>query len=248
MDLTSAIALSGNSLTRERLTLTANNLANISTPGFEADEMVAGSHTAEGAGVTKSKSVSFATFIGSKRSLEAGADILTGDPYHFRCNAGHYFQVETAEGLRFTRDGSFLIDPATRQLATQNGAPVMSDGGAGIVIPPGLEGAPFVAADGTLSVGEKIIGRLGIFTFEDPQKLEKIGKNLLKAPAGIEPQVAKNPGVMSGKLNGSNVNPILEIADLISISRSDQMGHKIIRTMDELNAQAAQDLLVKPEG
>jgi flagellar basal-body rod protein FlgF len=150
-----------------------------------------------------------------------------------------FFELETPAGPAYTRNGSFRLD-ADRRLTTAGGLPVRGESGTIT-----LDGTDFtIASDGRISVDGRPAGRLKLVDFDDPTQLEHMGDSVLRAPGFLEPQVvpADEIVVAQGHLEGSNVNPIDTLVDLITAQRAFEIQSKVLRAEDELLDKAVNTL------
>ncbi|MBK8166097.1 MAG: flagellar hook-basal body protein [bacterium] len=150
-----------------------------------------------------------------------------------------FFEIQTADGPRYTRNGSFLLD-AERRLTTPDGKPVAGDGGALT-----LEGDEFtIAADGTVTVDGQAVGRLKLVDFADPTRLEHAGDALLKAPEDMaaQPVPIEDTILAQGHIEGSNVNPVDTLVAMIEAQRAFEIQSKVLQAEDELLNKSVNNL------
>lgn len=132
----------------------------------------------------------------------------------------------------YTRDGSFVLN-ANHQLVTKEGYLVMGGDG-----PISLESDSFsVKDDGTIIINGEAVDKLAIKDFKDTKALRKRGENLVEKTDAAEEQEFK--GVVSqGFLEGSNVNIVKEMVDMITVMRSYEANQKLLQfhdnTLDKL--------------
>ena len=116
----------------QALDLVANNLANTSTPGYRGQANIFRSFLATAAGHHGSKlnqAVNdFGISGGSQMDLTQGNLEHTGNDLDFAVQGPGFFEVKTASGLAYTRNGNFQVSPQ-KQLTTAQGDPVMGDQG-----------------------------------------------------------------------------------------------------------------------
>src|ERR1700761_5427962 len=137
MDNSLLVSLSQQLAAYRAMDVIANNLANASTPGFKREaakfeEYVAQMRPSEDE--KGSQSVSFVKDAGVMRDSSQGNIEQTGARYDLAINGKGYFAVQTAAGLRYTRDGHFSLD-ANGNLVTSQGFQVQGDGGAITIAP-----------------------------------------------------------------------------------------------------------------
>jgi flagellar basal-body rod protein FlgF len=170
----------------------------------------------------------------------------TGAPLDLAIAGAGFFQVQTASGVRYTRDGRFATN-AQSQLITQAGDPVLDTSGAPITLNP-QGGPPAIGRDGTITqsvkgqTGAQVVGRVGVVSFSDLSALSKQGDGLYSLTTNQPPQPAADAVVQQGMLEGSNVQPILQVTDLIRVSRAYEMVSQMISSTQDLSATAVQQL------
>jgi flagellar basal-body rod protein FlgF len=228
-------------LSRE-LDVIANNVANIGTNGFKGrsaryQEYV--SPTARANSFMRAdQGVSFVTDTGTPLDTTNGTIEQTGAPLDAAIKGDGYFVVQTPQGERYTRNGSFELN-ATGQLVTSDGHPVVGDSGP-INISPTETGVA-IAKDGAVSTTQGQRGRLKIVKFDNPQSLTNDGVNVFSSTATPQP-AGPSTQVEPGALERSNVKPVLEMARLIQVNRSYASVSSILTRMDEMRRNAIQKL------
>ena len=93
-----------------------------------------------------------------------------------------------------------------------------------------------VAADGTVSSAQGVVGRIGLVEFADAQRLRKTGGGLYRSEA--PPARAERSRVVQGMLEGSNVQPILEMTEMMATMRAYQGVQRLLDTHHELQRRA----------
>jgi flagellar basal-body rod protein FlgF len=232
-------AASGMLADQIRQDVIANNLANATTAGFKGDVAVGEafpdllvSQLQTGAQVGTLGLGSHISQISTND--KQGALRQTGNTYDLAVAGSGWFSVQSANGPAYTRNGTFTID-AKGQLVTADALPVLDDGGRPITIG---DGKGSIAPDGRVSVDGRQIARLAL-TALDPARLHKLGDNLYTGTA----QKGVDPGrVEQGFLEGSNVNSVKEMVDLISTMRSFEASQKAVQAQDETIGKAVNDV------
>jgi flagellar basal-body rod protein FlgG len=247
-------------LQQTRIDTLANNLANVATTGFrqvlnavsermparagapgmagEADGPLGVGRAAVGDPMARPLATTLAmTNVvdhrpGPLESTGRGTDVALTGP--------GFFVVQDTEGNEyFTRDGSFRLDGEGR-LMTGGGLAVQGDGGA--ILAAG--GRISVDQDGTVTVDGANRGRLRVVTFERPEDLEHHGNGLLRVTGTDEP-VAAPAGtvtVMQGYLEGSNVDPVRTLVDMIAAQRAFEVESKVLQANDEMLGKSVNTL------
>ncbi len=98
---------------------------------------------------------------------------------------------------------------------------VLDEGGAPIFVPPDA-GRISIASDGTISADGRPFGRLGVVIPSDPTSLQRQGDTLFSAEGGFEP--VESPRILQGFVEGSNVNPVMEMTRMIEVQRNYELG------------------------
>ncbi len=241
MENAAYVGLSRQMTLRRELDIVANNIANADTTGFKVEQLLLGEELGERArNLYVRPGVSFVMDHGVGRDFGQGPLEQTGRVLDFAVEGeGAFFVVRDGAGEGYTRDGAFTLDPEGR-LTTQGGAAVQGDGG-DIILDPQL-GQPSVAADGTISQNGQPVGRLSVVRFDTLAVLEKGGDGLYRNASNAAPVAANDVQVRQGMLEGSNVNPILEITNLIEIQRAYESVTKMIENTNDLSRRAVERL------
>ena len=225
--------------------IVAQNIASASEPGFRKTETsfasVLGDVTRIGSEGGFAKEIPGAMPQATARiSTQSGDLRTTNNELDFAVQGRGFFQVQKPDGaLGYTRDGEFHLS-ADRTLVTKQGFSVLGDGGP-ITLKPG-GGRISINADGTLLQGETPAGKLAIYDFPDSQPLRRAGDGLLAPPEGGTPESIERPSVLTGSLEGSNVQPLQEMVNLITISRAYEASQRVIIANDESLDKAVQIL------
>lgn len=241
MDNTAYVALSQQAVLRRRLDVIANNLANVDTPGFKLENLLTRTERATPAADADGPNpVSFVLDAGLGRDFSQGSLRQTSAPLDFGLEGDGFFTVRTAQGDRYTRDGSFSMDPQGR-LVTADGDPVLDDAGGEITF-NAQGGEISVAPDGSVTQGGQTVARLGVARFASQGVLQKIGGNLYSAPVGSAPVQATDTRVRQGFLESSNVQPIVQITDMIEVQRAYERVSRIVDSTADLSRRAVERL------
>ena len=211
----------------QEMQVVANNIANISTSGFRSEGVVFAEHI-RSLGVSQD-SLSMAHAEARFTDMRQGVLTKTGGDFDLALEGPGFFQVETPSGIRLTRAGAF-IPTAEGALVTPDGYPVLDGGGAPILVPADA-GQVAIASDGTISANGDPIGQIGLFEVPD--------LTLLTREDGVrflyegEPEPAIDTIVFQGFIENSNVNPVSEIARMIEVQRSYEMGQAFLEREDD---------------
>ncbi len=240
MDNTMYVALSRQMTLRRELDIVANNIANANTNGFKMESAMVRTDASDKAKMVDGpKSLKFVIDDGVLRDFGQGVISQTGGTFDLAIDGQGYFQVRTAAGDRYTRDGRFTLSPDGR-LTTQKGDPVLGEG-AEIIINP-EDGPVTISQDGTLSQKGQRIGKIDVMTFDDLASLSKEGNNLLRNTSNVPPQVSTVSRIKQGMLEGSNVDSITQVTRLIEISRAYESMARTIEGSSELSRRSVERL------
>lgn len=220
----------------------ANNLANSSTSGFRERHTTFSSVLA-GSGKPLNSELNVDTnsygVLGSTRlDMQAGSLQRTGNDLDLGMDGPGFLTVETKSGLAYTRNGSLQISNSG-QLVTSSGDPVLGVNGP-ISIPKGA--SLTISADGTVSTGDAIAGKLKIVEFTPGTDPQSLGATYYTA---AQKDVVASPlsQVRQGTIESSNVNPVTSMVELINAQRAlEGMRHALTMIDSEIDKTAAQDI------
>ncbi len=227
------VGLSRQVVLQRQLAVVANNIANADTPGYKAQRMQFGMHLVQAwrDGPQHGSEMAMVVDRSVLRDTRGGAMERTGNPMDLAIQGNGYLVVETEFGPRYTRAGRLAID-AEGRLVDSNRMPILDDGDRPITIPNGA-GTLTIAPDGSISGEQGPIGRLKLVSFEREGEMKPLGGGLLASNEA--PREAVDVQVSQGMLEGSNVQPVLEMTRMIEISRQYQSTQRLLQ--DEHNRQ-----------
>ncbi|HBQ37145.1 MAG TPA: flagellar basal-body rod protein FlgF [Rhodobacteraceae bacterium] len=213
-------------LLREMQTV-ANNLANLSTTGFRKEGVIFAEHIKALDG--KEASLSMATANVRLTVQLQGSLTRTNGTFDFAIEGEGFFMVETPDGERLTRAGSFTPN-AEGELVTPDGYRLLDGGGSPIFIPPDARTIA-LASDGTLSADGKPQTQIGLYIPADPTDLTRQNGVLFRVAGDVLP--VEETSILQGFVEGSNVNPVIEIARMIEVQRAYELGQGFLDKEDE---------------
>jgi flagellar basal-body rod protein FlgF/flagellar basal-body rod protein FlgG len=246
------VGLSRQMVLSRQLDVIANNIANLNTTGFKADESLFEEYlmplARDNTFVGGDRRVSYVQDRGSWRDYSVGSIERTGNALDVAIDGNAFLTVQTAQGQRYTRNGALQID-ASGTLVTASGDPVTGGNGP-IVFQPGDHDVN-IAADGTVTVHpsnsniDTVRGTLQLASFANPQQLQKEGANLYSAPAAAQAQPAK-ARLIQGAIERSNVSSVLEMTRMIDVTRTYTNIAGIIQNQGDLRKTAIDRLSQVP--
>ena len=167
--------------------------------------------------------------------LDNGRFRKTGNPYDMAIRGPGFFEVKTAQGLRYTRNGEFHLD-GHRRFVTEMGDPVMGQRGE---IKLATEGPVEVSPDGAIQVNGQEADKIKVVEFLDSSPPQKSENGLF---AGDRPKPSKDAVVEAGYVEESNVNALTEMVKLIQGMRMYESAQKLIQAFDHMTELAVQDV------
>lgn len=241
---------------------TANNLANVNTTGFKKSQVdfqdliylnlrQPGVEQLQGQQVPTGLQIGNGVRVAGNTKLFAPGTIApTDDPLHVAIEGEGFFQITAPDGtLRYTRDGSFHKN-ATGDLVNVDGfflSPRITIPQDAISIAIGSDGTVSVLTAGAPTTAS-VVGTIQLARFPNPAGLSSEGRNLFRdSPASGTPTTG-NPGqiglglLRQGFLEGSNVEVVKELVNLIQAQRAYEFNSKAIRVSDEM-LSATNDLV-----
>jgi flagellar basal-body rod protein FlgF len=225
MDAAGYTTLTRQSGLMREMGVVANNIANSSTTGFRREGVVFSEYVAA---MDEDPSLSMAHASGRHVDLSQATISPTGGTFDFAIQGDGFFLIETPDGERLTRAGSFTPS-AEGELVTPDGYRLLDAGGAPIFVPPDAK-AVALASDGTLSANGQPIAQVGLWRPADPLALRHQSGTLFVA-GDLEP--AEDATILQGMLEDSNVEPVSEIARMIEVQRAYELGQKFLDAEDD---------------
>jgi len=225
-------AYSGLLARTQALDLAANNLANAGTSGFRSERETFRGVMADSVSQTASQVGgavnSFGVLGASSLSGAQGQIVPTGNPLDLAIQGTAFFAIQTANGVRYTRDGGFQVSTAG-VLTTKSGASVLDAKGKAIKVPTGTVA---VGDDGSISVttpeGSAVVGKVGLVSLGAHGADEAEGAGIYKPTAGTVPVAATDSTVRSGALEGANQDTVSGTMQLMLMQRQAEMMQRAI--------------------
>jgi flagellar basal-body rod protein FlgF len=227
------IALSRQMGLFREMNLTANNIANADTGGYNAEKIMFDDYLVKGG--QKGPKQAYVNDVSSYRDTEEGPMKSTGNPLDMAISGPGYFVVQTPLGERYTRSGSFQID-MNGTLVTKEGYSVLDNGGAPIVFQP-EDGEISLGEAGNIVVDGEERGNIAMVEFDNPQMMERLNATLYRADGLARPAVESR--MLHGVVEGSNVKPVLELTRMMTVTRSVGSTAKLIEAQYELQRKAS---------
>ncbi|WP_374310326.1 flagellar basal-body rod protein FlgF [Methylocella sp.] len=209
------VALSAQVALDRRLNTIASNVANLSTPGYRAEEVEFKSYVSK-AGADP---VAFVSQGESYISRRSGALTKTDNPLDVAVQGRGWIGLQSPDGVVYTKDGRMRMEESGA-LVSLDGYPVLDAGGTPILLDPAA-GPPTIAQDGMMTQSGRQLGAIGVFRLPEQAKLARYDNSAVRSEEPAEAELDfSNNGLMQGHVEGANVNPILEMTKLIMVSRA----------------------------
>ena len=235
-----------------RTDVISNNLANVNTTGFKKDRAVFRATPEIGihrfgdpvtAGLDKTiDPMPFIGILGTgvlvdeiNTDFSQGGLQVTSNPLDLAIRGEGFFEIQTPDGLRYTRDGSFSVD-REGFIITKDGHQVLGQNGPIRLL---SEGDVKIDPQGVVIMGGEVLDTIRVVSFNDLDGLTKQGDNLyVSGEAAFE----ADGEVVQGALEGSNLNTVTEMVDLITAFRAYEASQRVIKTHDETLEKAVNDI------
>jgi flagellar basal-body rod protein FlgG len=235
-------AVSGNSVSMQKLEVITNNLANINTVGFKKDRLAFdkmlnfAKNPTQPAGTLTDLSPLIKYSV--ETDFSDGPQKQTSNPLDLALDGSGFFVVNTPQGKAYTRQGNFHLD-GKGKVVTADGYEVR--GGGGPVIIKG--GKVEINEKGEVSVDGEQVATLSLVDFPKPYQLQKIGSAMfMPSGPGMTEKPATGTQVRQGALEESNVQALMEMVNLIATTRLNESCTKTIQSYDEMANKAANEL------
>lgn len=231
-------ALAGAISREQRLANISSNLANVNTIGYKKNSMTFESILNGEQQTSTAKGINYSRIRQNFTDFTEGPMKETANPLDFAIHGDGFFKIQVGAEFRYTRRGDFHVD-STGTLLTGNNLPVLDAANALITIPQTDTSRVSVSSLGEISIlspdgGRNIVGKLGIFTIEDPKLLKRETDTLFSLEKdGIETPI-EEPTLAVGNLEISNINITEEIALMIESTRTFESYQKVIKAYSQL--------------
>jgi flagellar basal-body rod protein FlgG len=225
-------AAAGMQAQQQRMDSVGNDLANANTNGYKKTRVAFRDllYVRDASGRVQSGAGAATATIG--RGFAQGALRETGNPLDVAIEDGGFLQIRRADGTTaLTRDGSLKLDPRGR-LTTQQGDLIQP----AITVPAGTQESDVkIPSNGAVTVGNRQVGTLQLFTVRSPEALQSVGDSLYRptAASGAVTRMATFR-VDQGSVEASNVDVADSMTEMMDAQRSFQLASKAVQMQDQL--------------
>ena len=222
-------AAAGMDAQQTRIDLLSNDIANMDTTGYQAQRVAFRDLVYSSEQGTQVGAGSAVTTLGP--TSEQGEIQTSDDPLSLAIQGEGYFTVKQANGSpALTRDGSFQLD-ADGNIVTSTGEKLDPP----IQVPKGTQPSDIsVGQDGSVTVANKVIGKITVVDVASPMGLDPIGSNLFAFTAASGQPTPVKSQIEQGALESSNVDLAQTMAEMIEAQRGYELASRAIKTQDEL--------------
>lgn len=235
------IGVSGQISLIRRMDAIAQNMANVNTAGFRAQGLKFDQVLSKQAMNHKDRP-SFVSAGKSYIDTRVGSITKTSNPFDIALlDTKAWLSIQTPNGVAYSRDGRMNMTP-DGQLVSVKGYNYLDQSGAPIQINPKDE-TPVIRPDGTIYQGDRSVAVLGLFQFPDDTKLFYAPNSSVvgdKAPLPIDDRSTAK--VTQGFIENSNVNGVVEMTNLISVTRAFEQMESLLRTQETQHLDAIKTL------
>ena len=241
MDIASSVAASRLTAAQRALEVTADNIANADTPGYRTERVQFADWLSRQTGNPPQggSTIAYVQDRATWREQGQGAISRTGNPFDLALAGDGYFTVNTPAGPRLTRNGRFGLQP-DGTLADMSGNAVLDTAGQPIQLSP-ADTTISIAGDGSVSSQNGQLGKIGVVQPTDPQRLTAEGGTLLRADTPTT--AVATPGIVQGAVEGSNVQPVLELTRMMDGLRQFQFVSELVQAEGDRQQSAIDKLL-----
>ncbi len=231
------VGLSGQVALEAKMAVVANNVANLNTPGYRGQNAVFKEYISDQRRMKED--VSLVYDYGQYQMTDPGPIKITGGPLDVALVGPGFLGIQTPEGVQYSRAGNFSLNQLG-EIVNAQGYKVAGQGGGTISVPAD---AKFISIDqkGVVSTDQGEIGSLMVAEFKDYQRLDPQGNGLYATEE--QPTPATDTKVLQGKIEGSNVSPIVEMTRMIDVSREYQAVQNMMQNEHERMRTAIQRML-----
>ena len=234
------VALSRQMVMERQMEVIANNIANMSTPGYKGEQMMFVEYVGK---LDTGEKVSYVQDLAVMRDYGEGPLSRTGNSLDMAIHGQGWFVVDTPQGQRYTRNGHFTLDQ-NGQLVTSEGYAVLDRQGQPIRF-SSADTKIEISGDGTVATNAGPKARLNIVNFADEQQLQKQSDSLYSTDQPTQP--ALKAQVVQGMIEDSNVQPIVEVTNMMWALRSYQAAQQLIEGDDGLMRKAVDTWTQQPQ-
>lgn len=240
MESTINVALSRQMAVKDQMSVIANNIANMSSGGYKAERLIFKRFMAHTLG---GEAINFVGKVNLHRDTRNGPITKTSNQLDIALKGHGFLAVQTPRGINYSRNGHLGLN-SNGELITSAGHQVLDRGQKPIVIGNSVQNVT-IAKDGTITADGAEVGQINVVKFENVQALKRNGNSLFRS--NETPVTDEKTMIVQGHVEGSNVQPVLEMTQFMSAARFYQTVSKVIEREDERMRRAIETLGHMPQ-
>ncbi len=219
--------------------LIADNLASANVPGTRRRDIVFSAVPAGHLGTNGDPLV--IPFASSAVNFSQGELARTGNNMDFAVEGQGFIAIQMPDGSKaYTRNGQFQLN-STGQLVTKRGYPVVSDSGT-LQFDPNNPAPITVSANGEVSQGSDIKGKISLVEFAKPQQLTMLGGGLFRNDQNLQPKDTIESKIRQGFIENSSTSPTSAMASIITAMRMYESNEKVMQLQNDRMGKTISDL------
>lgn len=240
-------AATGALIQQYRMDILANNLANVHTAGFKEERTHFKLINADPVDPLDTDAVARSSLepvlLGYPSmdyyvNFSQGPLQQTGNPLDMAIEGDGFFNIQTPDGVQYTRKGNFQISE-DGALVTADGYPVLGQNSS-IQLD---SGNVTIDSEGRLYQDGSSVDQLRITRFADMRQLQKVGESRFRSMDGETSAIpSENASIAQGSVEMGNVNAVRGMVEMIEALRIFEAYQKVLKTIDEVNSQAVNDV------
>jgi flagellar basal-body rod protein FlgF len=219
------ISLSRMVALQRQMDVVANNVANATSSGFKRERVMFAEYLQR---PTMNERISMVQDRTTTRDMSPGPMSATSNPLDLAIRGKGYFVVDTLNGPHYTRSGRFQLDPKG-QIVDDNGLPVLGSDMRPITLPTGAKDIR-IQGDGSVFTNlnpTNAAGKINIVSFNNEQQMTEVGGGLFLTDEQPQP-APSDTRVAQGVIEESNVQPVVEMTNMMNVLRQYQGIQKIV--------------------
>lgn len=232
MDRSIFVALSGAVIQEKRLEVLTDNLANVNTAGFKKQKPLFEDSMPDAYGIRD-----FASMDKIVTDMSQGPSEKTGRMLDLAIKGEGFFVMNTKNGPRYTRDGSFTL-ATDGTLISREGFQVTGEKGVIKLTSPEVA----IDAEGNIRENGAIVDRLKVVSFTNLMDLKREGNFFMPIEGAKETAVSKETAIDQGYVEISNVNAVRAMTTMIEAMRSFETHTKMIQAIDDMTKKAIDEV------
>lgn len=235
MDNVGYVSLSRAAMLERVSDVTANNIANANAEGFRAKRASFETLVVDTQVETPTRMMAYAIDKGTYVDLSQGAMSQTGNQFDVAIQGDAWFGFQRSDGEIALGRGGALLRDLEGNLVTSEGHAILDIGGGAVNIPDG-SGDVSIGKDGTITAaGGEVLGQIGLFEAPSVSHWQSLDGAMFKPREGETPlDAALNGEIAQGFVEGSNVNPVMEMTRMIRQQREFERSMNMADAADGL--------------